>query len=514
MKIKRIIWSFLLVIGMMFQSCNEDFLDVTPTETITADRLSEIANASPEALLQVLQPQMVGIYNWLIQYKSYTASTRHNDFGITALGLRMDLMTADMVQYTDNYGWFYSDYNFTGRDGYEYIDAWIPWNYHYKIIKQANDILMFFKEEPSSVELRYIRGQAAAMRAFAYWHLVQMYQHTYKGHENDPAVPIVTENTTEDVLGNNPRATVQAVYDLILSDLELAVKDLEGFVRTDKTALNKQIVQGFLARTYLNLEKWSEAAEYANAARQGFRLMTGNEYVELGFKDLSEPEWMWGCDVTDQSSIALSGIINFTSHISSLSYGYTTAGNMQKCIDRSLYESISSTDVRKKAFNGSDLIPSYGPNKLPLPPYANVKFGRYNISTNDNFNDYVLMRSAEMYLIEAEALAMQGSTAQAQDLLHQFMLTRDPNALKSKASGEALREEVYQQRRIELWGEGFSYYDYKRLRKPIVRNYEGSNHNEDARKNYDAEANVFRFLIPRAEITNNKGISEADNNAK
>lgn len=53
------------------------------------------------------------------------------------------------------------------------------------------------------------------MRAFAYLTLVQMYQHTYAGHENAPAVPIVLETTEPDVLSNNPRASVKEVYDLI-----------------------------------------------------------------------------------------------------------------------------------------------------------------------------------------------------------------------------------------------------------------------------------------------------------
>ena len=39
--------------------------------------------------------------------------------------------------------------------------------------------------------LKYYLAQALSIRAFDYFVLAQMYQHTYAGHENAPAVPIV-----------------------------------------------------------------------------------------------------------------------------------------------------------------------------------------------------------------------------------------------------------------------------------------------------------------------------------
>mgnify|MGYP000370431231 FL=1 len=55
-----------------------------------------------------------------------------------------------------------------------------------------------------------------------------MYQHTYAGHENSLAVPIVTETMTDEDMQNNPRATVQQVYDQIMSDLNTAADLLTG----------------------------------------------------------------------------------------------------------------------------------------------------------------------------------------------------------------------------------------------------------------------------------------------
>ena len=85
------------------------------------------------------------------------------------------------------------------------------------------------------------------------------------------------------------------------------------------------------------------------------------------------------------------------------------------------------------------------------------------------------MRSAEMYLIEAEAKARLGD-ATAADVLFELVSNRDPGYVKSTNTGMDLVEEVYLQRRIELWGEGVSWFDLKRLKKPLDRSGAGSNH--------------------------------------
>ena len=108
------------------------------------------------------------------------------------------------------------------------------------------------------------------MRAFAYLTLVQMYQHTYAGHENAPAVPIVLETTEPDVLSNNPRASVKEVYDLIEKDLVQAHSDLSSYQRLNSTYIDQTVISGLLARMYLLKEDWTNAAKYAKEARASY----------------------------------------------------------------------------------------------------------------------------------------------------------------------------------------------------------------------------------------------------
>ncbi len=500
--------------SLTLYSCSSDFLDAEPTTSITRERLKELASQSPEAFLEVLEPQVTGLYAWLVQYNTLgRTQVLHTDFGHLSVMLTTDLMNEDMVQNTQNYGWFYDDYDFSLRPNYESTYVYLPWNFYYKLIKSANDIIYLFDESVTDERLLPLKGQALAMRAFAYLYLVQLYQHTYVGHETAPAVPIVTEKSTDAEMANNPRATVQEVYDLIIADLKAADDLLQSYTRTSKVAVDKQVVEGLLARAYLNMENGTEAARYARMARDGYTPSITQWNYDLvkngtGFVNIAEPDWMWGADITNQTNIAKSGIVNPTSHISSISYGYATAGNMQKMIDADLYAKIPLSDIRYKAFAEADITV----NGYKVPKYSNLKFGYYKAGVTDNFGDYVFMRASEMYLIEAEALTLSGQYAEAQNLLYDFVITRYPKYVKSTSIGDALRKEIYLQRRIELWGEGFSYFDHKRLKLGITRIYQGSNHRENAKVNHLPESNVFRFRIPRPEITNNGGISEGDNN--
>lgn len=83
-----------------------------------------------------------------------------------------------------------------------------------------------------------------------------------------------------------------------------------------------------------------------------------------------------------------------------------------------------------------------------------------------------LFRSSEMYLIEAEANChlTPSKEAEARQLLKELIRDsgRDPQYTCDK-SGQALLDEIKFYRRIELWGEGFSWFDFKQRKDTIVR---------------------------------------------
>ncbi|MDE7403163.1 MAG: RagB/SusD family nutrient uptake outer membrane protein [Muribaculaceae bacterium] len=130
-------------------------------------------------------------------------------------------------------------------------------------------------------------------------------------------------------------------------------------------------------------------------------------------------------------------------------------------------------------------------------------------------SNYPFMRSTEMLLNEAEAACHNGDETTARALLYKLNGMRIPGYSTSK-SGDDLLEEVILSRRIELWGEGFSFTDFKRWNRPIVRvawesGVEGSgNWMLEFAGTCPTNANKgWRMLIPSSEYTYNKAIDRS-----
>jgi hypothetical protein len=79
-----------------------------------------------------------------------------------------------------------------------------------------------------------------------------------------------------------------------------------------------------------------------------------------------------------------------------------------------------------------------------------------------------------------------------------------------------MQDEIWLQRRVELWGEGFAFSDIMRLNKNIVRFNDRieSNHPEAFKFNLESSDGWLLLRIPQREINGNNGISESDNNSE
>ena len=90
------------------------------------------------------------------------------------------------------------------------------------------------------------------------------------------------------------------------------------------------------------------------------------------------------------------------------------------------------------------------------------------------------------------------------------MKTRVPTYVSSSASGTAYLTEIMNSRRVELWGEGFRFYDLKRLNQALNRN--GSNHNSALAVSMDVAAGdaSWQWLIPQSEINANPLVKQND----
>ena len=528
---------FVALLGsamLLTTSCSD--LDTNPSGSTMSDgQLNEVLAQDPSKL----KSEVSGMYANMIEYGAITqwygtGQPRHYDFGYASTMMMMDASGQDEPSQVSGYNWYNKPLRFVDRTANSETTYFI-WNQCYKNIKVANDVLKSVDlENLSDVAKSYV-GQAYAMRAFEYFTLIQLYQFTYKGHEDAAGVPIVTEKTAEAEANNNPRAAVKDVYKQIMDDLNTAIDYLTDS-RSAKSEINRQVAYGLRARVNLVMQNWSDAAADAKKAAEGYTPLSKDAAAAPGFNDVSASNWIWGNIVDESNGIVQSGILNFPSMMCSFTgngYSPTYACRM---INSKLWKEIPSTDVRKgwwidENLNSPIVNPKYvvhqedededgnvvkylavynqtGDEVADITePYTNVKFGAYKNQYGNELNacDIPLMRVEEMILIQAEATAMGGNVEEGKRILENFVRTyRDPSYTCNATTAEGVQDAVWFQRRVELWGEGFSFTDLLRLKKPLDRT--GANYEVSVRFNLPAESPIFLYLIPEDEENHNEAL--------
>lgn len=528
---------FVALLGsamLLTTSCSD--LDTNPSGSTMSDgQLNEVLAQDPSKL----KSEVSGLYANMIEYGAITqwygtGQPRHYDFGYASTMMMMDASGQDEPSQVSGYNWYNKPLRFVDRTANSETTYFI-WNQCYKNIKVANDVLKSVDlENLSDVAKSYV-GQAYAMRAFEYFTLIQIYQFSYKGHEDAAGVPIVTEKTAEAEANNNPRAAVKDVYKQIMDDLNTAIDYLTDS-RSAKSEINRQVAYGLRARVNLVMQNWSDAAADAKKAAEGYTPLSKDAAAAPGFNDVSASNWIWGNIVDESNDIVQSGILNFPSMMCSFTgngYSPTYACRM---INSKLWKEIPSTDVRKgwwidENLNSPIVNPKYvvhqedededgnvvkylavynqtGDEVADITePYTNVKFGAYKNQYGNELNacDIPLMRVEEMILIQAEATAMGGNVEEGKRILENFVRTyRDPSYTCNATTAEGVQDAVWFQRRVELWGEGFSFTDLLRLKKPLDRT--GANYEVSVRFNLPAESPIFLYLIPEDEENHNEAL--------
>ena len=142
------------------------------------------------------------------------------------------------------------------------------WDYGYKGIAQASNIINMF-EEGKSAEIDNSLGECYYVRGMLYFYFVRAYGRPYyQAPDKNLGVPIVN-GTPEDVIGDlhlDDRATVAQTYQQIISDLKKA----EELMTIDKgpAYASKGAAQAMLSRVYLYMSGTYENPnnDYANLA--------------------------------------------------------------------------------------------------------------------------------------------------------------------------------------------------------------------------------------------------------
>lgn len=519
MKILR--YTIFTAAALTLASCS-DIDNLQPQGGILlADQVKEINTILPERA----EASFSGMYVKLGQPLSLDLwkSERPDDFGFIMMAFSNDVEGADMILPDTGYNWFSVCGDYTSRNA-DYANPLIRYSAAYNEIALANTVISSYAvTENTPKEVYYNIAQAKAVRAFTYLNLAPYYQFNYQIAKDKPCVPIVTEATTD--FANNPRATVEEVYKLIVDDLTYAIEKLDGYKRPDKSKIDQQVAYGLRARAYLDMGMWAEAASDAEKASAGYTPASIVEVSVPSFYNIAEHNWLWGYDMTVDQAQRFTAATS-SAWVRSLSGDSYAAGtqNYARC-NTLLYNKIPATDVRKNWWVDEDL---YSPlldkiswdgksgkdlanleitnTKLAFLPYTNVKFGMYTVGGTTNEEDWPFMRVEEMLLIRAEALYRSGQQEEGKKVLSDFVKTyRDPD-YNVNATGRKFEDEVWFQRRVELWGEGFACSDARRLNKPLVRfhdNAESTNMPAKFRFNMKADDGWLLLRFTTSELNTN-----------
>ncbi len=511
-----------LLLGASLTACND--LDTMPLSNyVTTEQKSLALSLNPG----LASSGVVGIANTLNQFES-VFSDNHADFGWPALMMTLDLIGPDEYSANSGYNWFSS----SGEYSYGTIGNLanqMMWYYAYKAIRASNDVISSVPSDTEDPTLMISAAQGYVYRAYMYFTLAQGFQYTYVGHESLPCIPLLTDQNALQVAndGGCPRSTVEETYTQILNDLTTAINLLSKGEAAGKSVsdlaeigskrfASQAVAYGIRARVYLVMNKWKEAADDAQKAiaLSGATPFSIAEASKPTFVTSDEHNWMWCVYIDASSRPVTTGICNWPSMMGSFSNGYATQVQVWKKISKTLFSTIPITDCRRGWFlddkgqskNITAAQKSYL-TKCKAEPYTQVKFGPYEdqINTTTNANDWPLMRVEEMYLIQAEALGMSGDLPGGTKVLQDFVTKyRDPSYVCNAIGSEQFQDEVWRQRRIELWGEGFCYFDLLRLNKGLDRRGTGI----DASWVYNVPAPLKPFLIPTMEMETNKLIGE------
>lgn len=502
--------------------------EATPTgNSISAEQ----ALASADAL-----KSMTGAIANYAANANWGNNSIHQIFGYPSLCMTREVFSNDLTIIDNPYGWFSSEQTNLGQNPTSSI-VQIQWLLYTKLIALANDVIRMNPDIEAIVDTQkgYV-GAAYAYRALCMIDMAQMYEFKENKYTSAPdivglTVPYLHENMDVDYAKNNPRLPKADYLAKIYESLDAAILLLDGHTpSTDKTLPDLAVAYGLYARAKLYEGNYSEAKSYAEKALAAgsYSPLTEEQWTDVqnGFNNAdSQQSWMLCLRTSSESAVVKTGIINFPSFMSAETvFGYAGPGGGAFVeVDAQFYSQIPDTDFRKlswKAPVGHALesklkyVPateSYvGPSALP--DYAALKFRPGEAEPDDHLVgaavDFPMMRMEEMKFIIAECDARGGDATALVDIVK----TRNPEYTCTK-TGDDLLKEVLFQKRIEFWGEGIVYFDYKRCPDllQINRGYPGTNHTELARFNSDGLAAWFNYPINGYEAQDNKALASTNN---
>ena len=394
------------------------------------------------------------------------------------------------------------------------------WEWAYGVIANANINLQSLKESTLQISGKEaIVAEVRLLRAFGYFILMDMYG----------GVPITTEDSPP---GNLPQSTRQQVFDFVVKEINEALpdlidaKDINVYGRFTKGAANT-----LLGKVYLNAQVYTGTPKYAEA------LMALNAVTSSAAAYSLNPNFLENFSVSNGANpntyaeniltvpydkILATGMnwqMRTLNSALKATYGMTPTPWNGFATRAEFYNTFSNDDARKAIWLVGPQLDAAGnvltfkdavdnvDKPLILTPtitslekalgnegVRNVKYEvQRNNTRNDQDNDFVVFRYADVLLMKAEALMQTGDAAGALELVNQVRERAKVEPLTTLTMDELLAE-----RGRELAWEGWRRNDLIRF---------GKWENAWEFKN-NSDVNRRLFPIPSQQLSNNPNLKQ------
>jgi hypothetical protein len=359
------------------------------------------------------------------------------------------------------------------------------WNWMFAGVQRANYILEF-QDKTDFEGKTQLLAETRFLRAYYQFELVKWFGGIpMKG---DARFKIGDEKTV-------PRASVEEVYASIEADLIFAAANLSP-TASQKGRVTKGAAQALLGKAYLYQNKFAEAAAALDGVITSGKYSLQADYNamfeldgENGTESVFEVQYTdvegagFGCLQCSEGNVAVgfSGIRNYSGPLFSSGFSFNVptkeaadafeAGDKRK--DVAILD-IEAWATANASFDGGKGV-SFGKgnedtgyfNRKYLPRKRSSEAqGDLNLT---NPNNYRAIRYADVLLMAAEAYNRGGSNdGKARTYLNEVRRRAfGDNNHDISASGAALTDFIWAERRVELLGEGHRFFDLVRTGKAV-----------------------------------------------
>ncbi|MBB1138475.1 RagB/SusD family nutrient uptake outer membrane protein [Myroides sp. WP-1] len=415
------------ILGLLFALCSvfyltscDRMLDIDPKENVDSDQLYKS--------VRYFEYGVVGVYNSLhLEYSVLLGAVMADECKLSSENTGVDGYAVQLNR------WTYSSDD-------ELLHE--TWKDYYHTLYKINDLLENQHRVPQETtvdkeKMYALQGELHGLRALIHFELHRVFGDSDSQKTQASTVPYVVDTDLYKKPGKTPR---EDFYFLLWDDIHVAEKQLNN---TDgPTRFSLAATQALAARVALYQQDYNRAITYASKVIDRYPLATKEQYTAL-----------WQQNQTAESIFKLARNNDDELRPNTLWYNFNTGKNLFYASNK-LIQSYEVNDIRSILFFGEE---------------QNNQIAKYAGENNENrISDLPVFRTAELYLIRAEALFNSGSQDQALADIHALEEARTGIATTTLLREEQLLVERFK----ELAFEGHRYFDLKRLGKTLERNSE------------------------------------------